>query len=105
MSMSMRQPMRRPRRHGASLEPADRRALERAGWRTTLDYRENHVRGRDGRLLEVEGIWTAEAERFDGDLVIVSACGTTVEAAWAKVCDEVEHAVATNRSRIRVVGR
>ena len=62
MSSSTRRPAtRRPRRHGMLLEPADRRALERDGWRTTLDYRENHVRGRDGRLLEVVPTWTAEA--------------------------------------------
>ena len=54
---------RRPRRHGVVLEPAERRELERAGWRTTLEYRENHVRGRDGTLLEVHPAWYAEAER------------------------------------------
>src|SRR5688572_24863153 len=53
----------RRRRHGVRLEPDDRRALERSGWRTTLEYRENHVRGRDGTLLEIVPAWTAEAER------------------------------------------
>ena len=53
MSMSTIRSERWPRRHGVLLEPTDRRALERAGWRTTLDYRENHLRARDGQLLEV----------------------------------------------------
>jgi hypothetical protein len=90
MSMSIRQPASRPRRHGAFLEPADRRALERAGWRTTLDYRENHIRGRDGRLLEVVPAWTAEAERFDGALSFVSAVGATPEDAWSRLRRDVD---------------
>ena len=60
---SPRQRLLRQRQHGAILEQADRRELERAGWRTTLEFRENNVRGRDGRLLRVEEIWHAEAER------------------------------------------
>ena len=88
--MSMRGAAPRPRRHGLTLEPTDRRALERAGWRTTLDYRENHLRGRDGRLLEVVPSWTAEAERFDGDLVVASAVGATADEAWALLRVEVE---------------
>ena len=90
MSMSTRQPALRPRRHGLHLGPADRRALERAGWRTTLDYRENHVRARDGRLLEVIPAWTAEAERFDGYLSFVTAVGPTADAAWAQLRADVE---------------
>ena len=74
---------RQYRRHGVTLEPADRRSLERAGWRTTLEYRENHVRGRDGRLLEVVESWTAEAERFDGAFQVVAAEGATADEAWA----------------------
>ncbi len=108
--MSMQRPARRPRRHGAVLEPGDRRELERAGWRTTLDYRENHVRGRNGQLLEAEPIWRAEAERFDGDVVVVSAMGETVDEAWARlrvdVAAKIEHAsLRTSNSRIRLVVR
>jgi len=58
-----RQRLLRQRQHGAILQQQDRRELERSGWRTTLDFRENNVRGRDGRLLQVEEIWHAEAER------------------------------------------
>ena len=79
MSTSLRRSVPRPRRHGMVLAPEDRRLLERTGWRTTLDYRENHVRGRDGRLLEVVPSWTAEAERFDGDLTFASAIGVTAD--------------------------
>jgi hypothetical protein len=86
-----------------TLEPADRRALERDGWRTTLDYRENHVRGRDGRLLEAVPTWTAEAERYDGELVFVSAAGTTIEEAWAQLLADVEEARAAARPRIRLL--
>ena len=104
MSMSTRQPALRPRRHGLHLGPADRRALERAGWRTTLDYRENHVRARDGRLLEVVPTWTAEAERFDGAHVVASAVGASVEEAWARLRDDVEaHRATTTNSRIRLL--
>lgn len=99
MSMSMRQSMHRPRRHGSVLGPADRRVLERSGWRTTLDYRENHVRSRDGRLLEVIAAWTAEAERFDGATTYVTAVGATPEDAWAQLrADIADNRVTTLRS-------
>lgn len=67
------------------LDQPDRRALERAGWRTTLEYRENHVRGRNGRLLEVVPHWVAEAERFDGTGTVVTASGETADEAWANL--------------------
>lgn len=95
---------RRVRRHGVRLEPADRRALERAGWRTTLEYHENHVRGRDGTLLEVVAVWTAEAERFDGGgLTFASAVGPSVEEAWALVCEEIAADRARSTTRIRLL--
>lgn len=78
--------------------------LERAGWRTTLDYRENHIRGRDGRLLEVQPTWTAEAERYDGDLVVATASGETVEEAWARLRFDIESNRATRAvRRVRLV--
>jgi hypothetical protein len=87
------------------LGPDDRRALERAGWRTTLDYRENHVRSRDGRLLEVAEIWTAEAERFDDEVILASACGATAEEAWATLRVDIECFRVRKASRIRLVSR
>ncbi len=87
------------------LQPADRRALERAGWRTTLDYRENHIRARDGRLIEVVPSWTAEAERFDGDLAFAAAVGTTPDEAWAHLRDDVEAGRTTITTRLRLLTR
>jgi hypothetical protein len=105
MAISMRDPALRPRRHGECIEPVDRRALERAGWRTMMDYRENHVRGRDGRLLEVEAVWVAEAERFDGMIVVASATGSNVEEAWAALRDDIESSRYRALSRIRLLER
>ena len=105
MAISMRDPALRPRRHGECIEPVDRRALERAGWRTMMDYRENHVRGRDGRLVEVEAVWIAEAERFDGMMVVASATGSNVEEAWAALRDDIEGLRYQTLSRVRLMGR
>jgi hypothetical protein len=106
MGMSMRQPAGHPRRHGPVVEPEDRRQLERDGWRTTIDYRENHVRGRNGQLLEVEPVWTAEAERFDGQLSMASAVAASAELAWSVLRDEIEaHHVRTTSPRVRLLRR
>jgi len=85
-----RQRLLRQRQHGAILGQADRRELERAGWRTTLEFRENNVRGRDGRLLQVEEIWYAEAERDPGSrsirgLDFVHATAESVDEVWSKL--------------------
>jgi hypothetical protein len=103
MSMDLRRSAVRPRRHGVLVEPDDRRALERAGWRTTLDYRENHLRARDGRLLEVAPTWTAEAERFDGEVSVASAVGATIEEAWALLRSAIEADRTRTASRVRLV--
>lgn len=102
MSSSILHPVHRARQHGAVLQPSSRRDLERAGWRTTLDYRENHVRGLDGRLLRVEPVWTAEAERYDGDVVVATATGSTPDSAWANLRADIEAALVTTRRRIRL---
>jgi len=103
MSMDLRRSAPRPRRHGVLVEPDDRRTLERAGWRTTLDYRENHLRARDGRLLEVAPTWTAEAERFDGEVAVASAAGSTIEEAWALLRSAIEADRTRTASRVRLV--
>ena len=74
------------RQHGA-VPHADRSELERDGWRTTLEYRENHVRGRDGRLRQLHVQWHAVAERVDeeGSLSVISAQGSTVDKAWSRL--------------------
>ncbi len=105
MSASLRRPAERARQHGPVLEPAERRTLERDGWRTTLDYRENHVRGLDGRLLRVEPVWVAEAERYDGEVVVASATGCTAEAAWHQLCADIAASVVTRLRRVRLAAR
>ena len=76
------------------LQQADRRELERAGWRTTLEFRENNVRGRDGRLSQVEEIWHAEAERNPGP---ARAHGADFVHATAESVDEVWSKTASSR--------
>ncbi len=93
---------KRARQHGAVLGPFARRELERAGWRTTLEYRENHVRGLDGRLLRVEPVWTAEAERFDGPIVVASATGASEPEAWNRLRAEIEAEHVTTRRALRL---
>lgn len=105
MSASLRRSTQRARQHGSVLQPAERRQLERTGWRTTLDYRENHVRGLDGQLLRVEPVWTAEAERYDGEIVVASAAGATAEEAWVQLLDDIAAAHVRRLQRVRVAAR
>jgi hypothetical protein len=70
-----------------------------------MDYRENHVRARDGRLVEVEAVWIAEAERFDGMMVVASATGANVEEAWAALRADINEARYLRLSRVRVIER
>ena len=74
------------RQHGQA-QPFDRRELENSGWRTTLEYRENHGRGRDGRLECLEVVWHAEAERVsrNGTVRVVSAVANTQARAWSRL--------------------
>ena len=102
MASSVLSPGQRARRHGEVLQPSARRDLERAGWRTTLDYRENHVRALDGRLLRVEPVWTAEAERFDGPLIVASATGDSETSAWNHLRAEIEAEHVTTRRSVRL---
>ena len=90
-----RQRLLRQRQHGAILQQQDRRELERSGWRTTLDFRENNVRGRDGRLLQVEEIWHAEAERDPArararGVQFIHATAESVDEVWAKLRRQAE---------------
>ena len=87
------------------LQPEDRRQLERAGWRTTLDYRENHVRGLDGRLLRVEPVWVAAAERYDGEVAVASAEGSTADEAWANLTEEIAAGREMTWQRVRFAAR
>lgn len=60
------------------------------------------MRGLDGRLLRVEPVWTAEAERYDGQFVVASATGSTADEAWANLHDDIDAAVVTTRRRVRL---
>lgn len=102
MSSTLRRSNQRARLHGAVLQPSARRALERSGWRTTLDYRENHVRGLDGRLLRVEPVWIAEAERYDGEIAVASAEGHSADEAWALLQADVEASKVQVLRRVRI---
>jgi hypothetical protein len=99
MTTALRRSNTRARLHGAVLQPSERRDLERAGWRTTLEFRENHVRGLDGCLLRVEPVWIAEAERFDREIAVASAEGATPDEAWAKLRADID------ASRVKVLRR
>lgn len=90
VSLSVRTTSRWPRRHVEVLAPDARRQLERLGWRTTLDYRENHVRAATGQLLEVIPVWTAEAEQFGGGVRMASASAETQVEAWNLVLGKVQ---------------
>jgi hypothetical protein len=105
VSTGILRPTQRARRHGAVLQPAERRELERAGWRTTLDYRENHVRSLDGRLLRIEPVWTAVAERYEGNVSVASADGATADEAWQNLWIAIDEARITTSYRVRVANR
>jgi hypothetical protein len=102
VSTGFLRPTQRARQHGAVLQPAERRQLERDGWRTTLDYRENHVRGLDGRLLRIEPVWIAVGERYDGPISVASAQAPTADEAWQRLCIEIDEARITTSYRVRV---
>ncbi len=82
----------RPLRRRASAEADDRSLLERTGWRTTLDYRENHRRDLDGVLTEVDPRWRGDAERSgpNGNVIVFSAVGPTPSAVWRRLRMEAE---------------
>lgn len=115
-------PPRQRRRHASSAdgsgrdgrdgldEAYDRSVLERAGWRTTLDYRENHRRGPDGVLTAVEPRWRGDAERSgpDGALIVFSAVGPTPVAVWRRLrveAEAIDHASPSRGADQRVRGR
>jgi hypothetical protein len=83
------------------VEHGDRRALERAGWRTLLEYRENHVRNADGTLLAVRPQWTGEAEldlggrRAEGigrrRVLVATATAADPAAVWSELRRQAAH--------------
>ena len=99
-----RQRLLRQRQHGAILQQGDRRELERIGWRTTLEFRENNTRGRDGRLLQVEEIWHAEAERDapGRGIDFIHATAESVDEVWSKLRRQAELAEVRRVDRAAV---
>jgi hypothetical protein len=89
-------------RRRAALQPHRHDDEFRVVTAPTLDYRENHVRGRDGCLLRVEPIWIAEAERYDGAVTLASATGTSEEDAWDNLCADIADAQVTTLRRVRL---
>lgn len=67
-----------------------RRALEAAGWRTWLTYRENHRRDESGRMVAVDERWVVELEHIDSRLVVVEA--PSPAAAWLAAWEHVRRA-------------
>jgi hypothetical protein len=53
--------------------------------------------------LEVVPSWTAEAERFDGDLLVASAVAATADEAWALLRLEVEADRSRTTPRVRLL--
>jgi len=63
------------------------------------------VRGRDGRLLQVEEIWYAEAERGPRDdrgVDFIHATAESVDEVWSKLRRQAELA-DVRRSHVAVV--
>jgi hypothetical protein len=75
--------------------------LERAGWRTTLEYRENLVRDRTGQLGAVEAEWRAEGEcvSVNGEILVVASVGVTPADAWNRLRTHADLAVVRKRRR------
>lgn len=71
-----------------------RRALEAAGWRTWLSYRENHRRDESGRMVAIDEQWVVELEHVDSRTVVVAA--TSPAAAWLAACEHVRRGVQTS---------
>jgi hypothetical protein len=63
------------------------------------------VRSVDGRLLRIEPVWIAVAERYDGHVSVASAEGPTAEEAWQNLWIEIDEARITTSYRVRVAGR
>lgn len=65
-----------------------------------LEFRENNLRGRDGRLLQVEEIWYAEAERDPAAVSgvdVVYATAESVDEVWSKLRRQAELADVRRR--------
>lgn len=89
------------RRRHVQRQPFDRRELERQGWRTTLEFRENHERDGSGLLGAVIAEWRAEGERIDSDGAVIALVATAASppAAWRRLRAAVDSTRRPARSR------
>jgi hypothetical protein len=69
-----------------------RRALEAAGWRTWLSYRENHRRDESGRMVAIDEHWVVELEHVDSRTLVVE--GPSPAAAWLAAWEHVRRGAA-----------
>ena len=60
------------------------------------------MRGLDGRLLRVEPVWIAEAERYDGEITVASAAAPTAEVAWERLQADVTNSKVRVLRRVRI---
>jgi hypothetical protein len=95
LTMSFRPRFSTGHSSGSSTGHRDRHALERAGWRTLLEFRENLVRDHDGALIAVEPQWVGEAERHGcaarrTRALVATATGPTPDAVWAELRRRIE---------------
>ena len=79
-----------------------------------MEFRENNVRGRDGRLLQVEEIWHAEAERDPvqrrvvavggggSGVDVICATAESVDEVWSKLRRQAEIADVRQIDRVDV---
>lgn len=70
-----------------------RRALEAAGWRTWLSYRENHRRDENGRMVAIDERWVVELEHVDNRTLVVEA--PSPAAAWLTAWEQVRRGAPT----------
>lgn len=94
--------IRAGRQHGPVIGPPARRHLEREGWRTSIEFCEQHHRSLSGQLLRIDEIWTAQAERFDGSVARAVAQGHDPDAAWDALAERVRVGDITERTAVRV---
>lgn len=60
------------------------------------------MRSLDGRLLRVEPVWVAEAERYNGTVTVAVAEAATADEAWERLLANVVSAKVQVLSRVRI---
>ena len=60
------------------------------------------MRGLDGRLLSVEPVWIAEAERYDGEIAVATAEAATPDEAWSRLQADIAASKVRVLRRVRI---